>query len=154
MSESESVAVETSASSRIQQLERSHQRLLGLVVLLVIAAFVHTALHYLPHEGPVMATRFVVVRPGGPPRAELSLWNDGTPALRINNANGEARALLALYHDGTLSLRMSDSRFGTRLEMAVAPDGQPRVTLYGPDGRSRASAWIDGSGQGRFDSPR
>lgn len=151
MSNSESAVVEMTA--RVQRLERSNQRLFGLVVLLVLAAFVQTAWHYLPNPGPIAATRFVLKQRGGPPRGEFSLWQDGTPAFRINNDRGEARALFTLRRDGTLSLKMTDRRFTTRLEMLVQPDGNPRVALYGEDGHSRANVWIDGDGHGRFDAP-
>jgi hypothetical protein len=140
-------------TARIQRLERSHQRLHGLVVLLVLAAFVQTAWHYLPAAGALTTRRLLIQQSGRPARAELSIWDDGTPALRFNDDSGQARALLALRRDGTLSLHMNDDRFVTRLEMLVRSDGQPRVMLCGADGRSRAEVWIDAQGHGRFDAP-
>jgi len=134
-------------SRRILALERQNRRLHGLVVLLVLMALVQTAWHLLPGAPVISAERFVVKRRGGPPRGEFSLWQDGTPAFRINNEKGEARALWALRRDGTLSLRMNDVHHMTRVEMLVDPDGLPRVALYGSDGRSRANLYVNDANQ-------
>ncbi len=130
-------------SRRLDALERRNRRLSGLVTLLVIMAFVQTAWHLMPAPEMVSARRFVLKERGRPNRGEFSIWQDGTPAFRINNANGEARALWALRKDGTLSLRMSDARFQTRAELFVTPEGLPHLSLYGDDGRSRAVLWVN-----------
>jgi hypothetical protein len=135
-------------AERVARLERSNQRLYGVVVLLIAAAALQTFWHFLPTPGIVVAKRFMLRPPSGPVRAELALWDDGTPALRLNNDRGEARAILALRRDGNLGLRLTDDHFNNRLELNVGPDGTPRVGLSGPDGKSRADLWVDAANSG------
>jgi hypothetical protein len=139
---------------RVEHLERANQRLFGIVVLLVLVAFLQTSWHFLPMPGKVVAESFVLKPRNGAVRGQWSTWADGTPVFRLNDEKGQARALFALRHDGTLSLRMSDRHFTTRLEMLVDPDGSPRVALYGSDGHSRANLLLDTQEQGMMDLRR
>jgi hypothetical protein len=128
---------------RLLALERGNRRLGGLVVLLVLMALAQTAWHLLPGPGVVSAHRFVLKHRGQAPRGEFSIWQDGTPAFRINNSNGEARALWTMRKDGALSLRMNGPNHQTRVEMYVDPSGLPSVAVCGDDGRSRAVLFVD-----------
>jgi hypothetical protein len=139
---------------RLQSLERRSHRLHGVIVLLILLALVQTAWHFMPGPEVLAASRFVVKKRGGPVRAEMSVWADGTPCFRLNNARGEARALWALRQDGTLSLRMSDHQFNTRVEMMVEPDDTPRIALYGSDGRSRANLRVDSENRAELSYPQ
>ena len=139
---------------RIQSLERRSHRLYGLIVLLILLSGVQTVWHLMPGPEMISASRFVLKKRGQPVRGEFSLWADGTPAFRINNTKGEARALWALRQDGTLSLRMSDRNFNTRVEMMVEPDDNPRIALYGSDGRSRANLLVDSQNRAELSYPQ
>ena len=134
-------------NERITRLEQRNQRMLGLVVLLVLIAMTQTVWNLMPGSQFLVAHHFVLRQGSNPPRGEFYLWDDGTPALRLNNEKGEARALWSLRKDGTLSLRMSDARFATRLEMQVDPAGLPRVALYGSDGHPHASLSLNSGDQ-------
>jgi hypothetical protein len=134
-------------NERIVRLERRNQRMTGVVVLLVIVALTQTVWNLMPGSSTISATHFVLRKGSGPPRGEFYLWDDGTPALRLNNPNGEARALWALRSDGTLSLRLSDAGFIPRAEMSVDPGGLPAITLSGSDGRSHARLSVNAGNQ-------
>jgi len=139
-------------AGRILQLERRQRRQFGILILLVAVCLIQVAEHLMPGPGEVLAQRFVLRNPGHRPRAELSLWTDGTPAFRLNDDEGKARALWVLRRDGMLSLRMLDSNYTTRAEMLVQPDGSPRVVLYGEHGHSRVNAIVNGE-KGSIDYP-
>jgi len=138
-------------NGRLERLERRQRRILGVVVLLLLVALTETAGRFLPGPPWVSATHFVLRKGSAPPRGEFALWEDGSPAFRLNNARGEARALWAYRNDGTLSLRMSDEHFNTKVEMSVDPAGQPAITLFGSDGHTRARLWVDSTDRMRAD---
>jgi hypothetical protein len=140
-------------AGRVARLESANRRLFGIVVLLLMTAFLQTFWHFLPAPGFLVAQGIFIKKGNSPPRAELSIWNDGTPAFRLNDDLGQARALFALRRDGNLSLHLTDSSFTSRLELLVSPDGTPHVALYGRDGHSRIHLWVDPEGVGRQDLP-
>lgn len=144
----------TGGNERIAALERQVQRLRGMVLLLILMAAVQIVWHLMPGPDAVSARRFVLKQRGAPPRGEFSLWDDGTPAFRINNERGEALALWALRKDGRLSLRMSDAEHTNRIEMGVDPEGTPYLTLSGNDGRSRARLGVDAQNHASLDYPQ
>jgi hypothetical protein len=139
-------------AARILQLERRQRRQFGIIILLVLAGLLQVVEHVMPGPGVVFANRFVLRRSGQPPRGEFSIWQDGTPALRLNDDEGKARALWALQADGWLSLRMLDSNYTKRAEIAVEPDGSPHVVLSRDNGHPRVHLHVNGE-KGALDYP-
>ena len=139
-------------AARILQLERRQRRQFGVIILLVLAGLLQVVEHVMPGSGEVVAHRFVLRREGQPPRGEFTIWQDGTPALRLNDDQGRARALWALQRDGKLSMRMLDSNYTNRAEIMVSPDGSPHVVLSAQSGHTRVHLH-ESEGKGSLDYP-
>ena len=129
----------TTEGARVAALEHEVKRLsamalfsgLGLVTLLV--------LHFYP-AAPALDGRTLTLRDGrGARRIELGFREDGSPMLRLNNADQRARAMLFVGDDGRATLRLSDRDGKHRAQMLLEPDGRPVMLLGGRDGRSVVS---------------
>ncbi|MGB0062770.1 hypothetical protein [Candidatus Binatus sp.] len=60
---------------------------------------------------------------------------------------GNPRASIIVQPDGTPTLRLADAQHG-RIGMDLTPDGRPGLALLGADGKTRASLTVDGDGVG------
>jgi len=135
-------------SARVTRLERRERRMTGVVVLLLLLVLLQMVWHIVPGSGPVSASAFMLQKGNEPPRAQIYLWQDGTPCFRLNTERGEARGLWALRPDGTLSLRQMDPHFNTRTEMVVDADGNPAIVISDERGRPAARLGLDERGHG------
>ncbi len=121
---------------RLARAERRLRQLGGLVAFLILGFVILLAWQFAPKAPIVQAQGFELRDSHWQRRAGLILREDGSPALRINNANGRARAMLNVTNDGAVYLRLSDSLGQNRAYLALGPDGAPRLTLAGADGRT------------------
>ena len=135
---------------RLAKLERHVLRLTGLVGLLFVLTLVLIAWKLLPGDPTLSARAFVVKDTHGVARAELSLRDDGTPALRLNTDAGRARAILFLHRDGSTLFQLNDEKGIHRSEWGLAPDGAAHLALVGTDNHSHVALDVDAANQPRL----
>ena len=134
-------------AARFALLEREVRRLTALAVFLSIGLAVVLVLHFLP-AAPVLEAKGLTLRDArGMRRVELGFRDDGSPMLRLNNAEQRARVMLYLRDDGAGELRFSDRGNVHRARIGVAADGTPEVLLAGADGRTVTALRDSAAGQ-------
>lgn len=132
-------AVDHGPSERhLERLERQVRWLTSVVVILTLAYVALLAWQFYPRTQPLQAPGFIVVDAAGRRRAELSLYKDGTPMLRLDNEQERARVLLFLRPDGSAGVRLADPEGENRAELSLSDRGMAELSLAGPDGRSIA----------------
>lgn len=127
-----------SEGQRIERIERQVRWLTSVIVILALAYVALLAWQFYPRTQPLQAPGFVVVDAAGRRRAELSLYKDGTPMLRLDNEQERARVLLFLRPDGSAGVRLADPRGENRAELLLDGRGLAELSLAGPDGRTIA----------------
>jgi len=133
-------------AGRLDRLERGQRRLAAITAVLALLLVLNLAWQVLPLRPRHTARRFVVAGAGGAARAELAELQDGTVALRLNDAHGKARAMWRLSPDGSLVLYMSDAAGHRRAELALSAAGDPVFSFGGRDGSLRAVHAAAGGG--------
>jgi hypothetical protein len=126
-------------SSRLAALEHEVRRLSAMAVFGGIGLVLMLLLHFYP-AAPTLEARTLILRDGrGMRRIELGFREDGSPMLRLNNAEQRARAMLFVGDNGRATLRLSDAGGRHRVQMHLEPDGRPVLLLAGEDARSVVS---------------
>jgi hypothetical protein len=129
--------------SRLEQLERSHQRARRIAALAVITAFALPAAAFMtqapqdqtakPALQAVRGTAFEVVDSAGKVRARLGLDKDGAPELRLFDAKEKVRVRAGIHKDTDPILALVDDDDKNRIAMVY--DGNPHFVLSRPGGK-------------------
>jgi len=122
---------------RLARLERRERRAGAMIGVLGVLCAALAAIALLPLDQTIERQRILLIDSQRRPRAELSTWEDGTVAFRLNNLDGKARALWYVTPSGAIVMRMVDSLGHMRAQMSVDERGEPAISLGGPDGRTR-----------------
>lgn len=131
---------------RVLNLERQSRRLTGLVALLSVGFVVLLLGQLLPGKQILEARGFLVRDARGTVRAALALLDNGSPALRLNGADGKVRGLWLARPDDSVALRLKRPEGVTMTELMLDPDGNPHLLLGGRDGRTRTTVGVAGDG--------
>ncbi|HYM81348.1 MAG TPA: hypothetical protein VEY91_08040 [Candidatus Limnocylindria bacterium] len=121
---------------RLLAAERAIRRLRALAWFLIVGFAVLLAWQLAPRTGSVSAQGFELRDRAWRRRGSLTLRDDGSPALRLDNASGRARAMLNVRNDGSVVLRLSDEHGHNRAILALEADGRPRLQFTDRDGRT------------------
>lgn len=135
---------------RIECLERESRRwrLAALVVGGVLGiAGLTGATKMAPTTDELRARRIVIVDPNDQERVQISVKDDGSAVLAVNDQEGDARVSLRVLRDGRPEVALSDKGDKPRIKLylselpqllrgqgGLAPD--PYVSLYYPDGQA------------------
>jgi hypothetical protein len=122
---------------RLARLERRERRAGAMIAVLGVLCAALAAIALLPLDQTLERERILLVDSQRRSRAELSTWQDGTVAFRLNDLNGRPRALWYVTPTGAIVMRMRDSLGHMRAQMGVDERGEPAISLGGPDGRTR-----------------
>lgn len=132
---------------RLALLERRVARQSALIGALAIGLGIAIAWQIAPRPA-LDASRFMLRDSSGVWRGALMLREDGSPVLRLNDANSRARLYGVVTPDGRPRLRLFDSTGVQRLVMELELDGRPHLRLANGEGSSRVHAWVDSAGTG------
>jgi hypothetical protein len=135
---------------RLVAVERSVRKLRALAWFLIAGFAVLIVWHLAPRTGVVTAGGFEVRDQMGQRRGSLTLRDDGSPALRLDNPAGRARAMLNVRNDGSVVLRLSDERGHNRAVLALEADGRPRLHFTDPNGRTIGALEVGEGNQPRM----
>ncbi len=135
---------------RLERLERRVRRLGGVTAMLACGWLVLIVWNFAPRPR-LDAREFAVRDSAGRRRAALMVRDDGLPALRLDDVNGQPRLYAMLRADGTPVLRLSDSAWVHRARFEIDEVGRPRVALADSAGRTRARFTLDERGEGVLD---
>jgi hypothetical protein len=123
---------------RLDRVERENRRLklAGLVMLIGLAAVVLMGQVTPPKVTKVVeAEKFVLLDMNGKVRAELNMWPDGSPVLKLYSEDKKPRVALGVLPDDAPSLELFGKVGKARTLLTVEPTGRPLLALYGKDGK-------------------
>lgn len=132
-------------------LERRVQRLTAAVAVLA-TGFALAVVWALVPRPEVSAARFMLRDAQGAWRGALALREDGSPTVRLNDANGRAMLYGVVLPDGTPRLRLGDSTGRSRVVLEVSPAGEPHAWLLDAKGRTGVHAWLAADGRPALDA--
>lgn len=135
---------------RLERLERRVRRLGGVTAMLACGWLVLIVWNFAPRPR-LDAREFAVRDSAGRRRAALMVRDDGLPALRLDDVNGQPRLYAMLRADGTPVLRLSDSAWVHRARFEIDETGRPRIALADSAGRTKLQLALDEHGEGVLD---
>jgi hypothetical protein len=142
------MTTDPSTEARLVAAERSVRRLQASNTFLAIGFVLLLAWQLWPKSATIAAKEIELRDGAWKRRASLAPREDGSPALRLNNADGRARVMVNARDDGSTIVRLSDAAGVHRATLGLEPDGSPQLRLFGRDGRTRVTLEVAG------DSPR
>lgn len=138
---------EPTAEQRLTSLERRLERVMAISLLLGVGLALSIVWQFVPRPA-LDAQRFMLRDSTGTWRGALMLREDGSPVLRLNDAQARARLYGVITPDGRPRLRLTDSSGVHRIILEMNEEGEGHVRLSDSAGRARAQAWVDSLGRG------
>ena len=125
-------------TKRLERLERQNSRFKIAGILILLASFTFVLMGQIPVNQEVRAQKFSLYDARGKNRAML-FSRDGQAILVLAAPTGEPRITLVVAADGTPALGLNDKNGDDpRIALAVAADGTPTLGLNDKDGKIRA----------------
>ncbi len=133
--------------ARIAQLEARVARLGAVAAMLALGLALVTVRWFVPQPA-LEASRFMLRDSVGTWRGALMLREDGSPVIRLNDANSRARLYGVVTPDGRPRLRLLDSTGTTRSVLEMEENGTPALRLTDSTGHTAVRAGVDSAGSG------
>lgn len=121
-------------NERVAKLERTVRRLTAALGGVVVLAVVLVAMGAVKEPGTIQAKEFMVVGENGEVRAMLAHTDVGT-GLSIWDDKGKTRFLISVNQDGTCLLNVNDRQGRERVSLGISNDDQPVIELVNKDGK-------------------
>jgi hypothetical protein len=118
----------------LARLEARVRWLTALCSFLTLAMLALVVWQFMPRPKVVEANAFVLRDRQWRRRGEFIVREDGSPLLRLNNAQGRERIMLSARGEGRTELRFSDAHEAFRMRLELNPEGTPRLLMSAADG--------------------
>jgi hypothetical protein len=93
------------------------------------------------------AERFVLRDSTRAFRGGLMIREDGSPVIRLNDADGRARLYGVVTPEGMPRLRLTDAAGHHRVVLELGADARPHAKWMDDSGRTRMHLWLDETGE-------
>jgi hypothetical protein len=118
----------------LSRLEARVRWLTAMCAFLTLALLALTVWQFIPRPKVIEANAFVLRDQQWVRRGEMVVRRDGSPLLRLNNAQGRERIMLSARDDGRAELRLSDGRGVFRVRLELDAQSAPRLLMSAEDG--------------------